>query len=125
MNGPNFSDGEWKLMNLLWDENPLTIANMVHALRNDTGWGKATINIMLNRLAEKGAVRIEFDGRAKFFYPIIQRNDAVKQEAKSTLARINTGSLGLLISTMTKESALSDDEINELINILKKGGEDK
>ena len=122
MNGSNFSDGEWKLMNLLWDENPLTIANMVNALKNDTGWGKATINIMLNRLAEKGAVRIETGNKSKLFYPVADRDEAVKQEAKNTLARINTGSLGLLISTMTKESTLSDDEIGELIEILKKGG---
>ena len=50
MNNKTLSDGEWKLMNLLWDESPLTIGDMVSALRDDTGWTKATINIMLNRL---------------------------------------------------------------------------
>ena len=55
----SLSDGEWKLMNLLWDKSPLTIGNMVDALRDDTGWTKATVNIMLNRLYDKGAVRID------------------------------------------------------------------
>ena len=44
MNNKTLSDGEWKLMNLLWDESPLTIGSMVSALRDDTGWTKATIN---------------------------------------------------------------------------------
>ena len=125
MNNHSFSDGEWKLMNLLWDESPLTISKMVNALKTDTGWGKATINIMLNRLADKGAVRIETGGRSKLFYPITGRSDAVRSEAKSTLSRIKTGSLALLVSTMTEESDLSEAEIEELVTILRKGREEK
>ncbi|MBR0156931.1 MAG: BlaI/MecI/CopY family transcriptional regulator [Clostridia bacterium] len=115
----SLSDGEWKLMNLLWDENPLTIGNMVDALKRDTGWTKATVNIMLNRLAEKGAVRIETGGRSKLFYPVLERESAVRQEAKSTLEKIRTGGFGLLISTMAKESNFTDEEIEELYRILK------
>lgn len=115
----SLSDGEWKLMNLLWDSEPRTIGEMVTALKHDTGWTKATINIMLNRLAEKGAVRIETGGRAKLFYPVLRCEDAVVQEAKGTIDRIRTGGLGLFVSTMTRESKLSDSEIDELMNILK------
>ena len=42
-----FSDGEWTLMNLLWEKAPRTIGDMVAALRDETGWSKATVNIML------------------------------------------------------------------------------
>ncbi|MBR0375706.1 MAG: BlaI/MecI/CopY family transcriptional regulator [Firmicutes bacterium] len=121
MNKASLSDGEWKLMNLLWDESPLTIGRMVKALENDTAWTKATVNIMLGRLAEKGAVRIDSSSRVKRFYPVLQREDAVKQEARNTLARIRTGGLGLLVSTMARECELSADEIDELYRILKKG----
>ena len=115
------SDGEWKLMNLLWDSCPLTIGEMVTALKHDTAWSKATINIMLNRLTDKGAVRIEEGGRRKLFYPVLGREDAVRQEAHNTLSKIKTGSLGLLLSTMARESHLSDDEIDELMAILREG----
>lgn len=115
----SLSDGEWKLMNLLWDKSPLTIADMVSALRDDTGWTKATINIMLGRLADKGAVRIDATGPRKLFYPLLARDDAVRQEARNTLTKIKTGGLGLLVSTMAQESELSDAEIDELYRILK------
>lgn len=119
----SLSDGEWKLMNLLWDAapEPLTIGEMVEALRDDTAWTKATVNIMLTRLSDKGAVRITTGGRSKRFYPMLTRSDAVKQEAKNTLAKIRTGGLGLLVSTMAADCALSDDEIDELYRILKQG----
>lgn len=117
----SLSDGEWKLMNLLWDENPLTIANMVESLKLDTGWTKATINIMLNRLSEKGAVRIVSGGKKKLFYPILEREQAIKQEAGDTLKKIRTGGIGLLLATMARESELTNDEIEELYRILKEG----
>ena len=117
----SLSDGEWKLMNLLWDASPRTISDMVVALKDDTAWTKATVNIMLGRLADKGAVRVDASGRAKRFYPLLRREDAVKQEARNTLARIKTGGLGLLVSTMAADCELSDDEIDELYRILKEG----
>lgn len=119
----SLSDGEWKLMNLLWDAapGPLTIGEMVEALKDDTAWTKATVNIMLTRLADKNAVWIATGGRAKRFYPMLTRTDAVRQEAKNTLAKIKTGGLGLLVSTMAADCELSDDEIDELYRILKQG----
>lgn len=115
----SLSDGEWNLMNLLWDESPRTIGEMVTALKHSTGWTKATINIMLNRLADKGAVRIETGGKAKRFYPVIARKDAVMDEARATLGKIRAGSIGLLVSTMARESKLTDEDIDELYRILK------
>lgn len=123
MNKITFSDGEWTLMNLLWDKSPLTIGYMVDALMSETGWSKATINIMLNRLAEKGAVKIDASGRAKEFYPLTDRVDAVREEASRTLKKVKTGGIGLMLSAMVKETKLTDDEIEELYRILKEGRE--
>lgn len=118
---PTLSDGEWKLMNLLWDESPETIGEMVEAMRGDTGWTKATINIMLNRLADKGAVRVDDSGRRKLFYPLLSRDEAVRDEARSTLTKIRTGGIGLLVSTVAQECEMSDEEIEELYRLLKDG----
>lgn len=115
----SFSDGEWKLMNLLWDEKPRTISGLVSALGKETGWTKSTVNSMLLRLADKGAVRIEKDGMIKLYYPTVERNKAVRQEAKSTLKKVRMDGLGLLMSAMTEEMELTESEIDELVSILK------
>ena len=115
----SISDGEWKVMNLLWDKSPRSLTELASELKDETGWTKATVNVMLNRLAAKNAVSIGMQGRAKLCSPIIRREDAVKQEAKSALSRIRPSGIGLLVSTMAEESRLSDEEIDELMNILK------
>ena len=121
----SLSDGEWKLMNLLWDAAPesLTIGQMVTALAEDTGWTKATINIMLTRLTDKGAVSVDESGRAKRFTPLLDRERAVRQEAKNALSRVKTDGIGLLMSAMAREVELSDEEIDELYRLLKEGRE--
>ena len=65
MNGISLSDGEWKLMNLLWDEHPQALGRLVEAMKPDTGWTKSTVNVMLKRLAEKGAVSVDEGGPRK------------------------------------------------------------
>ena len=119
MNGISLSDGEWKLMNLLWDEHPQTLGRLVEAMKPDTGWTKSTVNVMLKRLAEKGAVSVDEGSPRKLYSPLVKRDEAVRQEAISTLKKIRMDRIGLLVSTMAKETALSRDEIDELISILK------
>ena len=123
MGSISLSSGEWKLMNLLWDKKPRTVTEMVEALKGDTDWSGATVNIMLSRLSQKGAVRVEREGRIKQFYPVLDRESAVRQEAFSALDKVRFGGLGLLISTMAGEVELSDDDIDELTAMLKKGSD--
>lgn len=120
MNQITLSDGEWKLMNLLWEESPRTIAQMVTALKNDTGWTKGTVFIMLSRMADKGAVRIESEGRYKSYYPILKKETTAHRETESFLSKVYGGSVGLMVSSMAGQKALSKKDINELYEILRK-----
>ena len=121
----SLSDGEWKLMNLLWEKSPRTIGELTGALREETAWTKATVNIMLGRLAEKGAVAVDDSGRSKLFSPLLDRDEAVRQEARNTLSRIRTGGIGLLLSTMARECELTREEKEELYAILREGGDSR
>lgn len=116
----NLSDGEWKLMNLLWEQAPRTIAELVSTLKDDTGWTKATIFMMLSRMAGKGAVRFEPGGRSKLFYPVLKKDDAAYRETESFLSKVYGGSLGLMVASMAGQKALSKEEIDRLYAILQK-----
>ena len=118
------SDGEWRLMNLLWQNAPRTIAQMVNELKDETGWKKNTVFVMLTRLEEKGAVRFEEGGRSRQYYPCIRREDAAAQETESFLAKVYGGSLQMMVSSMAGQRALSRQDIDELYAILRKAEED-
>ena len=116
----SLSDGEWKLMNLLWEKSPRTIAEMVKALASDTGWSKSTIFIMLGRMEEKGAVRAESGGRSKLYHAAVPKNGLAVREARSFLDKVYGGSLQLMVSSMAGQNALRKEDIAELYEILRK-----
>lgn len=113
------SDGEWKLMNLLWEHSPRTVAQLVEAVARDTGWSKATVFIMLGRMEEKGAVRVEAGGRAKQFYAAVPRAQIAAQETERFLRKVYRGSLQMMVSSMAGQKALSRADIDELYEILR------
>lgn len=115
----SLSDGEWKLMNLLWETSPRTIAQLVAALKDDTGWTKGTVFIMLSRMAEKGAVRFDDSGRSKLYYPAVKKEDAAAHETESFLSKVYEGSVGLMVASLAGQKALSKEDIDELYAILR------
>lgn len=121
------SDGEWVLMNQLWTEAPRTITQLTAALKEDAGWSKHTIISMLSRLEAKGAVGYRDNGRAKAYFPVLQRSDAARQETRHFLDKVYGGRLGLMLNAMVDSKALSQADIEELSAILEKakGGDER
>lgn len=120
----NLSDGEWNIMNVLWEAAPNTITRLTAALNESTGWSKHTIITMLGRMESKGAVRYEEGIRAKQYYPAVERTETVLGETESFLDKVYSGSLGLMVNTMVKKNSLSKEEIDELYAILKRAEEE-
>lgn len=113
----SLSDGEWKIMNRLW-ESESTITELTNVLQEETGWDKHIIITMLNRMEKKGAVAHREGARAKIFYPLVSRGEVSMQETKGFLQKVYRGSLGMMVNAMVEERALSAEEIQELYDIL-------
>jgi len=120
----SLSDGEWKIMNRLW-EGEATITELRNVLRADTGWDKHIIITMLSRMEKKGAVTHRDGGRAKIFYPLISREEVSMQETRGFLQKVYRGSLGMMVNAMVEDQALSEEEIQELYDILEQAKEKK
>ncbi len=108
------------IMEKLWENNPRTIMQIYHSLELNPGWSKSTVNTLLSRMVEKGIVYYEEGGKARQYYPAISREDADVAETRNLLQRVYRGSVGMMVNTMIKKNALSEEEIEELYQILQK-----
>jgi BlaI family penicillinase repressor len=120
----NLSDGEWKLMNLLWENAPRTISDMVTALSEETGWTKNTIFVMLTRMEEKGAVYFQEGSRARQYFPAIDKAGAAAKETETFLKKVYDGSVGMLVASLAGQKALTPADIDELYAILRQAEEE-
>ncbi len=109
------------IMEKLWDNSPRTIMQLYHSLEEEPGWSKSTVNTLLSRMLEKGIIYYEEGERARQYYPAIRREDAAVAETESLIRRVYKGSVSMMMSTMLKKNALSEEEREELYQILRNG----
>ena len=119
------SNGEWALMKVLWESAPMTITQLVSAMKDITGWNKHTIIPMLSRMEAKGVVRHEMGGRAKLFFPVLRKEDAVRQETGHFLEKVFDGHIGGMLNAMVARHSLTREDLDELTAILEKAKEGK
>ena len=118
------SASEWKIMTLLWENEPMTIMEITAALKEETGWGKHTVITLLKRMENKNAVSYVRKGNAKNYSTLYKREDVGVEETESFLKRVYRGSIGLMVNSLIQQKALSNEEISELYDILKKSEEE-
>lgn len=106
------------LMERLWDSAPQTSTMLINSLKENPGWSKSTVNTMIKRMTEKNLIRFEEGGKAKQYYPAVERENVNFAETDSFIQRVFNGSVSMMMSTLLKEKKLSSDEIDELHKIL-------
>ena len=117
------TNSEWYVMDCLWERAPQTVMELVAALGERLGWAKSTTITTLRRMEDKGLVRCEVEGRTRHYFPAVEREGAVLRETRSFLDKVYGGSVGLMVSAMAQDKALTKAEIRELYDILRRAEE--
>ena len=119
----NLTESEWYVLECLWESSPKSGREAVEYLNKRVGWSRSTTLTMLRRMTEKELIRLDESGEMNMYYPLVEREDAVKKETKNFLERIYNGSLSMMVSAFTEKEKLSKEEIDELYSILQKAEE--
>ena len=123
MENINLTNSEWYVLDCLWERSPMTVMELVAALGDRLGWAKSTTITTLRRMEDKGLVQCTVEGRGKHYTPAVPREKAVRGETRSFLDKVYRGSVGLMVSALAEDKALSKQEIDELYEILRKAEE--
>ncbi len=115
----SLTPAEWSLMEYLWENPSITGREAAKHCAEQIGWSRTTTLTVLRHLVEKGAVACDESGARNRYTPLIEREDAALQETDDFLRRVYKGSVGMMLSAMTKKQELSREEIDELREILR------
>lgn len=119
----NLTNSEWHVLNCLWERSPQTVMQLVGELGERVGWAKSTTITTLRRMEEKGLISCELEGRTRYYAPKVERRQAEVRETRSFLNKVYQGSLGLMVSAMAQDKALTREEIDQLYDILRQAEE--
>jgi len=121
MSLPNISAAEWEVLKVVWKKSPCSAHEVVAALAPSKTWTMATIKTLLNRLHSKGALRFEKVGKSYRYHPAITEDQLRAAETDSFVDRVFDGSLSPMIAHFARSRKLSEQDLDELERILKKG----
>ncbi|MEL7655340.1 MAG: BlaI/MecI/CopY family transcriptional regulator [Bacillota bacterium] len=116
----SISESEWKVMKVLWEKPNLTLKEIAAGL-DETDWSYTTIRTLVTRLSEKGAIAADKSQTNNFrYYPAVSESECKFKEVNRFLSRVFDGSVSMLVSTLTKDSNLTEKEQKELMDIIEK-----
>lgn len=112
-NENRLSDAEYAIMRWFWKKGPMTSKELA-ALVADKNWKPTTLLTFLARLAEKGMLAAEKQGKANLYRPLIGKNDYKKAQGSAFLEEQYGGSAKAFLAAMVDARGLSREELQEL-----------
>ena len=101
-------DGEYRLMQVLWEGGAVNSTRLVELCGERYGWNKSTTYTVLRKLKHKGAVRHE----DALVTPLLTREQAVRTEGKE-LEKL-AGGLSPFLTAFLSGRKLTEEEAEEL-----------
>lgn len=115
-------DAELEVMQALWRIGTYPAHTVDIAARLHRDWKAPTLLKLLSRLEERGFVQAQKEGRANVYTPLVDREDYLRTESRSFLARLHGGSLSSLVAALYPDTKLTQEDVAELERILHGGG---
>ncbi|KDR95503.1 BlaI family transcriptional regulator, penicillinase repressor [Peptoclostridium litorale DSM 5388] len=116
---PKISDAEYEIMKVIWENEPLTAADIVSIVDSES-WNENTIRTMVNRLLKKAAIGYKKNGKAYIYHSLISSGEYKKFEGMSFLKKIYGGSISAMFANLVNGEEISKDELNDLKELLEK-----
>jgi BlaI family transcriptional regulator, penicillinase repressor len=113
------SDAEYAVMEVLWDQAPLTAAEVAERVDASRDWSVRTVKTLLSRLLSKGVLAHEEDGRRYLYRPQIDRSAYVTHESRKLVDRMFGGRITPLVAHFAEQQALTPQDISEIESLLK------
>ncbi len=112
-------------MREFWNLGEATSAEIVEGLKERTHWKPRTIRTMIGRLAQKGALTFEENGREYRYHPAVDEKTCEESASHSFLDRVFEGKLAPFISTFVEKGDYTEEDLAELRKLLEKGEDDE
>jgi len=115
---PKISDAEWTVMKVLWERGTSTLAEVVRDLEGRLHWKPRTVQSLIRRLTDKGALAVEAVGREFRYSPAVAQDQCQHEESRSFLDRVFNGRLTPFVAGLMEREEVSREELAALREVL-------
>ena len=106
MDNARLYDGEMRLMQIIWDHEPVPSGRLVELCLEHLGWKKSTTYTMVKRLGDKGYVKNE----NAVVTALVSRGEVLARESRHVVEQTFSGSLpGFLVAFLNGKTISSEE----------------
>lgn len=117
------SENEWIIMEVLWaSETPMTASQIIEKLKGIKEVSPKTIRVLINRLLKKGIIAYTVDAhdsRVYHYLPVKSRETCLNEKSERFVNSYFKGNPLGMVAALVENRRFSDEQIDELIDILK------
>ena len=115
---PKISDAEWTVMKVLWERGSSPLSEVVKDLEGRLHWKPRTVQSLIRRLTDKGALAVEAIGREFRYSPAVAQDQCQHEESVSFLDRVFNGRLTPFVAGLMEREEVSKDDLAALREVL-------
>lgn len=108
------SDGEWAIIQAVWELEPCAAPDIQEALAQSKGWAYSTVRTMMDRMAAKHLLTTEKVRHITLYRSAVTRSQAQRGEILQTLKKAFNGALTPMVQCMLDAQNVSGSELDEL-----------
>ncbi len=109
-------DGEYRLVSIVWDHEPVGSGELVRLCGEELGWKKSTTYTMLRKLCDRGVLQ----NAGAVVTARVGREDVRKYESERLLRRSFGGSLPCFVTAFLSDKRLTAAEADELTQLIER-----
>ncbi len=121
------TEGEWAILKAVWEKQPCAAPTVQEALEKEKGWTYSTVKTMMDRMADKGLLKMEKIRNLYLYRPAITQKEAQNSEIMRMIKRAFNGALTPMMQFLVENNNLSRKQLSELEAMIKskKGKKEK
>lgn len=113
------SESEYRLMDVIWDEEPIGSTELSRLCLEKLGWKKSTSYTMLKRLADKKAIQ----NHEAVVTSLIDKDKVIRQESDALLKKSFGGSVPDFFAAFLQDRKLTREEAEKIAEMIRKAVE--
>jgi predicted transcriptional regulator len=110
----NPTPAELEILNLLWEESPLTVRQVMERLGRQRPRAYTSVMSLLNVMTDKGMVARHPEGRAFAYSAALAREQTLGEMVADLLGRAFGGSATALVTQLLEQANPDEHELNEI-----------
>ena len=108
------TEAEWDIMKVVWEKEPCTAGTVQEIMAMTKERAYSTVKTTMDRMVEKGFLRIDRIRNLQLFRSCISEVDAKRGEFRKMLKRAFDGALTPMMQFLIEHEGLSKEEASQL-----------